>query len=190
MSKSNKKKTTASEKKPGSRKFLVYTSLGVIVLICIIVGFLLINNDNKSPIRNDRFSSDTPNLEFNKEGELKFISSSGILITQIDVELAVIDEEWAMGLMFRRELAENQGMLFIYPYEDYRSFWMKNTILSLDMLFINSDYEIVTIHKNTVPFTTDTYPPSEPIMYAVEVNAGFVENFNIKLGDKISFESK
>ena len=82
-------------------------------------------------------------------------------------------------------MEEMQGMLFIFPDERYQSFWMLNTLFSLDMIFINSKKEIVTIHKNTKPLSEQSYPSSEPAQYVLEVNAGFCDRYNIKQGDKV-----
>jgi hypothetical protein len=82
-------------------------------------------------------------------------------------------------------MEQMQGMLFIFPQQRYQSFWMLNTMFSLDILFINNDKEIVTIHKNTTPLSEESYPSSEPAIYVVEVNAGFCDKHGINLGDKV-----
>lgn len=123
--------------------------------------------------------------KFKKEGELTFTDSVGNQIIKIDVEIADNDYERQLGLMNRQSMEEMQGMLFIFPEERFQSFWMLNTLFSLDILFINSNKEIVTIHKNTTPLSEQSYPSSKPAIYVLEVNAGFCERHNIKLGDKI-----
>jgi uncharacterized membrane protein (UPF0127 family) len=125
--------------------------------------------------------------KFKKEGELSFQSNSGNYISTINIEFADNDIERANGLMLRTELEENQGMLFIFPTQTFQSFWMKNTILSLDMIFINSDLEIVTIHKNTEPYATTSYPSSAPAQYVLETIAGYTDKYNVKVGDKVIF---
>jgi uncharacterized membrane protein (UPF0127 family) len=87
--------------------------------------------------------------------------------------------------MNRESMEEKQGMLFIFPQERFQSFWMLNTLFSLDMLFINKEKEIVTIHKNTTPLSQQSYPSSKPALYVLEVNAGFTDKYNIKEGDKV-----
>ena len=122
---------------------------------------------------------------FKKEGELTFVDSTGNPILKIDIEIADNDYERQLGLMKRESMEEMQGMLFIFPDERYQSFWMLNTLFSLDMIFINSKKEIVTIHKNTKPLSEQSYPSSEPAQYVLEVNAGFCDRHNIKQGDKV-----
>ena len=82
-------------------------------------------------------------------------------------------------------MKENHGMLFIFPYEAEQSFWMKNTVIALDMIFVNSKLEIVKIHHNTTPFSEQSYSSGKPAEYVVEVNAGYSNRMGIKEGDKI-----
>ena len=129
-----------------------------------------------------------PSLEFRQQGELTFVSAAGDSITTIAIEIADDNGKRQLGLMYRTGLAENQGMLFVFLQEDYRSFWMKNTILSLDMVFVNSNLKIVTIQKNTIPFSEAGVPSNRPALYVVEVNAGFTDRYGIKVGDKINWQ--
>jgi uncharacterized membrane protein (UPF0127 family) len=92
-----------------------------------------------------------------------------------------------MGLMFRKSMDDAKGMLFIFDKSEEHSFWMKNTVMSLDIIFINENKEIVKIHKNTKPFSTESLPSIKPSMYVVEVQAGFTDKYGIKEGDKIDF---
>ena len=91
------------------------------------------------------------------------------------------------GLMYRQNLPENAGMLFIFTNEEPRSFWMKNTYISLDIIYINSKKEIVSIQKYTQPRSTYSIPSEKPAMYVLEVNAGFTDKYGIHPGDKIDF---
>ena len=122
---------------------------------------------------------------FKKGGELTFTDSIGNFLAKIDIEIADNNYERQLGLMNRISMEENQGMLFIFPTERYQSFWMLNTLFSLDILFINSNKEIVTIHKNTTPTSQQSYPSSKPAIYVVEVVAGYTDKFNINEGDRI-----
>ncbi|MFO7447691.1 MAG: DUF192 domain-containing protein [Ignavibacteriaceae bacterium] len=124
---------------------------------------------------------------FKKEGELVIADSSGNSKIRLDIEIADDDYDRQLGLMFRRNMEDHQGMLFIFPFEERQSFWMRNTYIPLDIIFINSGKKIVTIHKNTIPLSDNSYPSSEPAKYVLEVNAGFTNKYNITTGDKISF---
>jgi len=106
---------------------------------------------------------------------------------EINVEIADNFEERAKGLMFREFLDENAGMLFIFEQEDYLSFWMKNTLIPLDMIFISEDFEIVDI-KHATPCKQDpcvSYKTISPAKYVLEVNGNFTLRNNIEIGDKI-----
>ena len=149
------------------------------VLVLLIVVIFIYNSSTKKE------NSSVKYYHFKKEGELTFADSTGNQIVKIDIEIADNDYERQLGLMNRESMEEMQGMLFIFPDERYQSFWMLNTLFSLDMIFINSKKEIVTIHKNTKPLSEQSYPSSEPAQYVLEVNAGFCDRYNIKQGDKV-----
>jgi uncharacterized protein len=127
-------------------------------------------------------------FSFNKEGELNFLSKEGKIISAINIEIADNDEKHAMGLMYRTRLDENQAMLFIFTTAEEHSFWMKNTHLPLDIIFVNAGKEIIKIHKNTVPFQgKPDYESGKPALYVVETNAGYCDKYNVKEGDKIIY---
>jgi len=150
-----------------------------IALITVVVLFIFILNNCSDE------SSKMQYHKFKKEGELTIIDSVGNQLVKIDIEIADNDYERQLGLMNRQSMEEMQGMLFIFPDERYQSFWMLNTLFPLDILFINSNKEIVTIHKNTKPLSEQSYPSSKPAIYVLEVNAGFCDRHNVKIGDKI-----
>ncbi len=105
---------------------------------------------------------------------------------EIQVELADEPAERQQGLMFRESLAENQGMLFAYPEERTLGFWMKNTLIPLDIAYINRDGRIVDI-RQMEPQSTETHNSSAPAMYALEMNQGWFEANGIRVGDLIEF---
>lgn len=100
--------------------------------------------------------------------------------------LAISDEQHQEGLMYvpADEIADDQGMLFVFDNEWFRSFWMKNTITSLDIAFIKADGTIVKTHTMP-PLTTQSFPSVEPAMFALEVKAGTWERLGIGVGDKV-----
>ncbi len=115
-----------------------------------------------------------------------YINNSEKLI-KINAEIADGEEERANGLMFRERLDENSGMLFIFDDENYRTFWMKNTLIPLDMIFIDKGSKIIDV-KNAVPCIEEPcalYKSSKPAKYVLEVNANFTIKNYIKIGDKI-----
>lgn len=105
---------------------------------------------------------------------------------EFKVELAETPEQKAKGLMHREFLPVNQGMLFIFDNEKPRTFWMKNTLIPLDMVFINSNLNVVDI-KQAVPCTKEPCElyQSAPAQYVLEVNSGIAEEKEIKIGSKM-----
>lgn len=125
---------------------------------------------------------------FEKEGELTFIDGqNGTEIVSIDIEKAVTPEEHEIGLMYRRDMQPSQGMLFIGDQEEEKGFWMKNTYIALDIIYVNAAKEIVSIGKYAKPHSTESIPSGAPAQYVVEVVAGFCDEHGIGKGDKISF---
>ena len=102
------------------------------------------------------------------------------------VELAVTPEQQAKGLMFRRELPEGQGMLFDFQKEQPASFWMKNTYISLDMIFIRADGRILRIAENTVPLSEALVSSGGPVRAVLEVIAGTARKLGIAAGDRVA----
>ncbi|MGB3017511.1 MAG: DUF192 domain-containing protein [Ignavibacteria bacterium] len=126
--------------------------------------------------------------QFVKEGELEFLKKDKKqVIRKIEVEVADNDREREIGLMYRKSMDDNKGMFFIFNKEEPQSFWMKNTIMPLDIMYVNLANEIVKIHKNTVPFSESSIPSGKPATYVVEVAAGFTDRHGIAEGDLISF---
>lgn len=100
------------------------------------------------------------------------------------VEIADDPVERARGLMFREEMARDHGMLFDYGNEGERSFWMKNTILPLDLIFARADGTVVSI-KSGEPFSEETIPSDGPARFVFEVNAGVAEEIGLEPGDSL-----
>jgi uncharacterized membrane protein (UPF0127 family) len=104
------------------------------------------------------------------------------------VEIADTPEKQALGLMFRRSLKEGYGMLFVFPDETERSFWMKNTLIRLDMIFLNSDQQVVDMFQSVPPCQADpcpSYTSAFPARYVLEIAGGLAEKLKLKLGDKV-----
>jgi|TARA_Y100000294_G_scaffold136039_2_gene128850 hypothetical protein len=121
-----------------------------------------------------------------KSEDIVFIDKGNGKI-KVNVEIADSFEERTKGLMFREFLDENSGMLFVFDDEDYLSFWMKNTLIPLDMIFISEDFEIVDI-KYAVPCEKDpciSYKSIKPAKYVLEVNGNFTIGKNIAIGNNI-----
>ncbi len=161
--------------------FVKYTT-GIILIVFI--GFIIFYNLPKEGKANKVIVKKSI-IQFEKDGELTFQNANGEYISMIDIEIADNDDKRTKGLMDRISMKLNRGMLFLFPYDTIQSFWMKNTVIPLDIIFVNRENEIVTIHKNTVPFDTSQYTSSKPASRVVELNAGYTEQYGITTGDKI-----
>ncbi|MBS3073357.1 DUF192 domain-containing protein [Candidatus Pacearchaeota archaeon] len=110
----------------------------------------------------------------------------------LEIKAEVADTIWkqAIGLMNRTNLPEDQGMLFIFDSERKREFWMKNTIIPLDMIFLDKDFKIVNIIKNAQPCKSldcEFYSSTGPARYVIEINGGLSSKYNITNQTKISW---
>lgn len=183
------KSKNQNKKKPTGKNVFMQTV--VVIVILAFVGYFIFSlfktSTEPKSSEVDRTMNNKITYTFQKEGELLFTDSNGDTISKIDIEIADDNLQRELGLMMRRGMAENQGMLFIFPVEMIQSFWMKNTIMPLDIIFVNSQMEIVKIHKNTTPYSEQTYPSGKPSIYVVEVIAGYTDKLGIKEGDKIVY---
>ncbi len=105
------------------------------------------------------------------------------------VEIADTTEKQARGLMFRDELADNRGMLFVFRREAPRAFWMRNTRIPLDIIYLDRDLRVVSITHNARPCRTQrcpSYPREGPAMYVLEVNAGQARSLGLERGDTLT----
>lgn len=102
------------------------------------------------------------------------------------VDVADTQEKQALGLMFRDSMPDDQGMIFLFPGEAMRSFWMKNTRIALDIFYFDSGLKLVSVSENTPPCRTQRcpgYPSSGPAKYVLELNAGKAAELNVQTGD-------
>ncbi len=108
-----------------------------------------------------------------------------------DVELAESAQQSARGLMFRKELAQDKGMLFIFPSEGKHSFWMKNTLIPLDIIWLNEQGSVVFIAEAVQPCSADVcekIAPDKKAKYVLELNSGLSKQIGLAVGDKASIE--
>jgi uncharacterized protein len=180
-----------SDRKLKSRKLGISQWIIIFISVIIALSFLLFTV--YSPMKKKASGSKTlahsdSGPAFRKDGTLSISLLKKTSTVNLDIEVADNEPERMRGLMDRFNLPEQAGMLFVFPDEDLRSFWMKNTYISLDIIYINKNKEIVSIQKYTQPQTTGAIPSEKPAMYVLEVNAGLADNYGINPGDKIEFK--
>jgi uncharacterized protein len=117
--------------------------------------------------------------------ELTIVSATGP--HKFTIELATTPAQQAQGLMFRRSLAPDAGMLFDFGVSQRTAFWMKNTLIPLDMLFVAQDGRITGIHARAVPETTDPIPSPGKVRAVIELNGGTADRLGIKPGDRVIY---
>ena len=105
----------------------------------------------------------------------------------VKVEIADTPEARELGLMYRNHLADNAGMLFVFPSPSVTHFWMKNTVLPLDMLFADSSGKVVGIVANAQPYSEAMLGGFDGTLYVLEVNAGYAAKHRIVAGDRLEF---
>ncbi|MEP2937760.1 MAG: DUF192 domain-containing protein [Gilvibacter sp.] len=127
-------------------------------------------------------------VEFTKEATLTLYKQDTIVHKVLDIEIA--DDEYSRqtGLMSRDSMADNQGMLFIMDDERPQAFYMKNTRISLDIIYLDSDKRIVSFQENAKPMDKTSLPSGVPAKYVLEINGGLARTWDLQIGDSISWE--
>ncbi|NCP52514.1 MAG: DUF192 domain-containing protein [Flavobacteriales bacterium] len=130
----------------------------------------------------------TIEISFKKEGTLNvYKTTSDSTQVTFDIEIANNEYEIQTGLMYRNSMKDSQGMLFVFDDARERFFYMKNTKIPLDLIFIGANKNIVSFQKNAKPLDENSLPSNVPAKYVLEINAGLIEKWQIQVGDSLSF---
>ena len=164
------------------RKHFVTVSLVLVALaaIALILPRFFSNESN----RVQEIEITPQDIDFTRDGELSIFKNDSLIQT-IEVEFAKNDEERALGLMYRSSMDEHQGMWFIFPEEAPRSFYMRNTEIPLDIIYLDKDKKVVSIAKNARPYDETSLPSEKPAMYVLEINGGLSDKWGIEKGDRM-----
>jgi hypothetical protein len=158
-------------------------------LSILAIGLLLLSSIGCKDADSDKVLESVV-VTFKKEGTLQLKKAADDSVIQtLDIEIADDEYQIQTGLMYRNKMANNQGMLFLFPAEAERSFYMKNTRISLDIIYIAADNRIVSFQKNAEPFNEASLPSNAPAKYVLEVNAGLSDAWGLGVGDTIDFEA-
>lgn len=159
-----------------------------IILAYLFVGMLLLLTSSCKE-KADENKILTREITFSKEGELSlFKAKNDSLLATLDIEIAETEYETQTGLMYRKGMEKNQGMLFIFENETTRSFYMKNTEFALDIIYLSTDAKVVSIQKNAKPLDLTSLPSEGPAKYVLEVNGGLTDIWGLERGDKMNFK--
>lgn len=164
------------------RKHFVTVALVLVALaaIALILPRFFSNESN----RVQEIEITPQDIDFTRDGELSIFKNDSLIQT-IEVEFAKNDEERALGLMYRSSMDEHQGMWFIFPEEAPRSFYMRNTEIPLDIIYLDKDKKVVSIAKNARPYDETSLPSEKPAMYVLEINGGLSDKWGIEKGDRM-----
>jgi len=149
-------------------------------LFIVFIGMALFFYNNSQQVKK----------EFNTLPKVSFHNQDGNEIASFKVEIASTSIQHQKGLMHREYLPEDRGMLFVFKQEQPLSFWMKNTLIPLDIIYISQDKKVVSIRANALPCKKDPcplYPSKEKAMYVLEVKADLAEKFGIEKGATVEF---
>ena len=164
------------------RKHFVTVALVLVALaaIALILPRFFSNESN----RVQEIEITPQDIDFTRDGGVSIFKNDSLIQT-IEVEFAKNDEERALGLMYRSSMDEHQGMWFIFPEEAPRSFYMRNTEIPLDIIYLDKDKKVVSIAKNARPYDETSLPSEKPAMYVLEINGGLSDKWGIEKGDRM-----
>lgn len=150
-------------------------------ILCLFVVYGCKDTEQSKPI-------ETVDISFTKDDELHLIKkNTDSIIQTLDIEIADNEYKTQTGLMYRESMDDNQAMLFIFPDVRPRSFYMKNTAIALDIIYIDENKKIVSFQKNAKPYDATSLPSGMPAKYVLEINAGLSEIWGLEIGDRIEW---
>ena len=149
--------------------------------------FLFLNGIQSCDNKTKKSISITKEIVFSKEGELTLRKTNDSIFRTLDIEIAQTEYEIQTGLMYRKSMKEHQAMLFVFQKEQPRSFYMKNTEFSLDIIYISKKKKVLSIQKNTIPYDKNSLPSVEPVLYVLEIKGGLSDKWGIEIGDRVSW---
>ena len=192
MSKKKKKKNPQGPKRNFMVGFLVLAMIAFIASQIPWNKMSSFNNKSNPKTSTSASGSSTSNAAsldkgFNPESTVEIIKQDNSDPIKVDVELALNPAEIRQGLMYRKTLPDHGGMLFVMEKNEEQSFWMKNTYVALDIIYINTDKKIVSIAKQAKPLDETPLPSNGIAKYVLEVNAGFADAYGLQAGYQVNF---
>jgi hypothetical protein len=167
----------------------MYHKAWISFLFIALLFSMLLSGCNKASDSSSKASESTPIIKsLQTEATLAFLSPDYQVKSSLQIAIAESQQERNLGLMEINQMKSNEGMLFIFDQPQPLQFWMANTPLSLDILFVDADSVITHIHKNTKALSQERYDnEGQPGLFVVETNAGYTTLNDIQIGDRIRF---
>ncbi|WP_158974109.1 DUF192 domain-containing protein [Cellulophaga sp. L1A9] len=157
-------------------------TVSIISILFLLCFFTSCKDEAKEVIK-------TPAITFTKEGELIiYKAKTDSIIATFDIEIAETDYETETGLMYRKTMKAEQGMLFVFPDVAMHSFYMKNTEIPLDIIYIDENLKIASFQENAIPFNEEGLSSQVPIKYVLETNAGLAEKYLLEVKDSVVYK--
>lgn len=161
------------------------SAAALILAAAFIAGYLYVSffDEESQAFQTEQVSH--IDIPFRADGRVSIVDPDGVERYAGQIEIADTDLEREQGLMYRDSLGRDQGMLFVFPEESVQAFWMRNTRISLDIVYIGSDYRIVSIARNARPYDETSLPSQGPAQYVLEINGGLCAELGIQPGDTV-----
>jgi uncharacterized membrane protein (UPF0127 family) len=150
---------------------------------CLLCSFILSQCQEPSK----RKQVQEQKISFQKEGTLSIFNEENLELATFNIEIADNPYERQTGLMYRDKLAKENGMLFIFESNQIRNFYMKNTHIPLDLIFIDQNFEILNLHANATPYDTQSISSLFRVKYVFEISGGLSNQIGIQKGMKIKY---
>jgi uncharacterized membrane protein (UPF0127 family) len=155
----------------------------ILSLVLISFFFNQCQQSNQNQVREQ-------NVLFKNEGKLSILNNEKKTLAEFKIEIADSPYERQTGLMYRDKLEKQHGMLFVFENSELRGFYMKNTLIPLDLIFIDEYYEIIHIHSKATPYETASISSQLPAKYVFEINGGLSKQIGIQKGMKIKYSKR
>ncbi len=161
------------------RKVFKYAILASAVAITFVAC-----KENKTPKVKVKHNS-TYEPKFRKDADGWLLNTNGDTLMVMEVEFAKTTDQIQFGMMYRKSMANNMGMLFFMPRLEQQSFWMRNTYVSLDIVYLDENRQVVSIQKYAEPLSDKSLPSEGPAQYVYEIKGGISDKIGLKKGDRL-----
>lgn len=167
---------------------LKHASIFALVFVAVLLATPACNSKNKTSVKTKKKSA-PKGPQFRKDGEVWIIKPETTdTIAHFDAEYAISAQDQNYGMMYRKNMDDNMSMLFFRDRLEMQSFWMKNTYVSLDIIYLDEKKRIVSIQKNAEPLNTRSLPSTGPALYVLEIKGGLSDAYGIKQGDIMAYK--
>lgn len=170
------------------RKYAAYLLVAVFVIFIASTGLKSCKTENDKPKLPTMPKAENYEPKFVKNATGALVSAAtGDTLKNLEIEFANTADKIEYGMMYRKSMADNMGMLFFMGNMEMRSFWMKNTYVSLDIIFLDDQLKIVSIQRNAAPLTTESRPSTGPAQYVLEIKGGQSDLLGLQSGDILRY---